>query len=559
MEKCAIYSRSSTQNQDTTSATNVLKQYADQQGYVYTDDDIFEENVSAVKDVIKFELERLKNHVIDKKIDHVLIWEVSRVGRSLKSFVDLSEHLNKNKINLFIYKDKINTLNPDKTINTNANLLLNILASIANNETIITKERTKRGLGASAQKGVFGGLTPYGYNRKDKQLSINDDEAAVVKMIFELFLSGMGTMRVANRLNELKIETRYNKFFKDKLVKYDGFTKSSTDYEWVSGTIYAVLSNSTYVGNRMFNGQPIHLPHLRIIDDETFNRVSEILTTNRIKKDKTTRQRHFYLLDKMDIKCGICGRNYNVRLTKDASTSNYSCLSKRYKKDCGNHTIGIDRLNSSIWSFLRNSSEIERKINKSIEESDIKKEIVKVKDELSAATERNKTILSNGTKLYNLYKTGKMFEEIYTKEFKLLDRDKNRVDMDLSRLDSKLKELQAFEQSQNNLATILKNIKLDPHTMKEYITDIVKSITIFPIDGNSILSDHKQDKMIMVELQLFSNLHPILYVISQRSDKIMQLGKGQYKNGKLLGIEVNSNKIKPFRQLNDLYREKKGV
>ena len=557
MEKCAIYSRVSSEGQSNQSALEILTAYADSQGYIYTKEDIFEEKVSAVKDVVKKELERLKMYVVDNKIDNVIIFEVSRVGRHLFDYVDFQRFLNLHSINMYIYKDRINTLNPDKSPNTNATLLLNILASIANAEAVTTKERTKRGLASSAQKGIFGGLTPFGYNRKDKQLSVNDEEAAVVKMIFELFLSGLGTMRIANKLNELKIQTRYNKFFKDKAVKYDGYTKSSTDYDWVSGTVYAILSNKTYQGNRMFNGQPIHLPHLRIIDDETFNRVSEILTTNRIKKDKTTRQRHFYLLDKMDIKCGVCGRNYNVRLTKDASTSNYSCLSKRYKKNCGNHTIGIDRLNSSIWYFLRNSKDIERKINKSIEESDIKKEIQKVKDELSTAADQQKTILSNGSKLYKLYSTGKIFEEIYTKEFRTIERDKNRVDMEISRLESKLIELQAFEQSQNNLSAILKRIKLDPHTMKEYITDIVKSITIFPIEGVSIFTSHKQDKMIMVELQLFSNLTPIQYVISQRTDKIMPLSKTQYRKGRIVGVDVN--RIKTFRQLEDLYRERKGV
>ena len=70
-----------------------------------------------------------------------------------------------------------------------------------------------------------------GYCLKDGQLTIIPEEAEIVRMIYEDYLSGMGRLAVANKLNDLHVPTvRGGK-------------------EWREGAIYLILRNEKYTGD----------------------------------------------------------------------------------------------------------------------------------------------------------------------------------------------------------------------------------------------------------------------------------------------------------------------
>lgn len=73
--------------------------------------------------------------------------------------------------------------------------------------------------------------TPYGYDFADGTLSINEQEAEVVRDIFRMFLSGMGKQRIAATLNEQQVPRRYG-----------------TD-KWYHFTIDYILRNERYIGD----------------------------------------------------------------------------------------------------------------------------------------------------------------------------------------------------------------------------------------------------------------------------------------------------------------------
>ena len=59
-------------------------------------------------------------------------------------------------------------------------------------------------------------------------------------MIFHLYLKGYGTSKIANKLNQNKILTRYNKVANK--INIGGVEKNQMDFKWVDGTIYSILN-----------------------------------------------------------------------------------------------------------------------------------------------------------------------------------------------------------------------------------------------------------------------------------------------------------------------------
>ena len=68
-------------------------------------------------------------------------------------------------------------------------LTLNVLLSFAQFEREVTAERIRDKIAASKRKGLWmGGMTPLGYEAKDRRLIINEAEAETVRTLFRLYL-----------------------------------------------------------------------------------------------------------------------------------------------------------------------------------------------------------------------------------------------------------------------------------------------------------------------------------------------------------------------------------
>ena len=108
-----------------------------------------------------------------------------------------------------------------------------------------TSKKINSVLQSKRKQGEYLGTAPYGYKKdpENKYHLIIDEEAAkVVKLIFERYLEGYGTMQIADYLSEQKIPipSDYNK-------KKRG-TKSITYGLWAQSTVRFILSNEIYTG-----------------------------------------------------------------------------------------------------------------------------------------------------------------------------------------------------------------------------------------------------------------------------------------------------------------------
>ena len=146
MTKAVIYSRVSSEGnrQDTERQTNELIEYANKMGYELVG--VYEEKVSGFK---KNEDRPIFSKMLDEiekgTIDKVLVWELSRIGRSVIQSLQNIQLLTDKKVSIYIKNFNLETLNDDKTPNSLSMFMVQILFSVANMEAQLTKSRMTSG------------------------------------------------------------------------------------------------------------------------------------------------------------------------------------------------------------------------------------------------------------------------------------------------------------------------------------------------------------------------------------------------------------------------------
>jgi DNA invertase Pin-like site-specific DNA recombinase len=170
MVNAVIYSRVSSvgTRQDTERQTNELTEYAARMGYNLVG--IYEEKISGFK---KLEdrpvLSQMLNDINKLRIDKVLTWELSRIGRNVIQGLSFIEELNSRKVSLFIKNYNLETLYEDKSINPLTMFMVQILASVAAMEAETTKSRFQSGYRNYINNGGKVGRKP-GHTISDEEL-----------------------------------------------------------------------------------------------------------------------------------------------------------------------------------------------------------------------------------------------------------------------------------------------------------------------------------------------------------------------------------------------------
>ncbi len=173
--KVVIYARVSTSSQDYKRQTEELRDYSKKMNYEVKG--IFEEKVSgAKKNVERPELIKMIDFVKTNKIDKVLCWELSRIGRNTIEVLKTIELLNQNCISLFIKNHNIETLNDKCEINPMSNFMIQILTSISEMEKTTIRQRIKSGYDSYRNNGGKVGRKD-GFKKSDNLILEQNKEA----------------------------------------------------------------------------------------------------------------------------------------------------------------------------------------------------------------------------------------------------------------------------------------------------------------------------------------------------------------------------------------------
>ncbi len=150
---------------------------------------------------------RLVADVEKEKFQAVLVWKISRLSRNMLDTLTLLDKFEDYGVKFISYSENFDTGSPI------GRLVVQLMASIAEMERNTLSENVKLGMTQRAREGSWNGGVVFGYDSVNKELVVNEDEAEVVRQIFEMYASGKGLKAIANHLNKAGFHTKHNRHF----------------------------------------------------------------------------------------------------------------------------------------------------------------------------------------------------------------------------------------------------------------------------------------------------------------------------------------------------------
>ena len=377
MKKAVIYARYSSDSQTEQSIDGqlrVCKEYAEKNGYEIVAEYI-DRAMTGTNDN-RPDFQRMIKDSFNKKWEYVLVYKFDRFSRD-KYQSTLHKHtLKQNGVKVISAMENI----PDTPEGI---ILESLLEGMNQYYSAELSQKVKRGLKESRIKGLFtGGPTPYGYNVKDKKVSINEEQANIVReYMFNQYYSGKRIKDIVALLAEKGIKNSYGK-------------------PWTINMVSRVLRNPNYKGCVYADDTCYTNIFPAIVCEEVFDEVNA-----RLKVAKRT-SAHFktdviYLLSGKLI-CGKCGG----LMTGDSGKGKmgkiynyYKCFTKKKNKDlCNKKSISQEYIENIVLlatkEFLNQTNLNELSIcladtyNKSIEKD-------KVLESLNKQLQENNKKLAN--------------------------------------------------------------------------------------------------------------------------------------------------------------------
>lgn len=445
--RVAAYARVSTDKDDQANSFESQKKYFEE--YIANQDDCelveiySDEGITGTMTNNRNGFNRMISDAMSGKIDYIITKEVSRFARNTVDVLKITRELKEIGVGVYFAIDNINTLDSD------GELRLSLMASLAQEESRKTSERVKWGQKRQMEKGVVFGRRMLGYDVKEGKLILIEEEKPIVQLIFHKYLNeGKGTHIIARELKEAGI----------KPLDPDGTSKYKND--WSNTVILRILRNEKYVGDlcqkktytknyldhkkRYNRGEEEmvyikdHHPEIAIISREMWDATQEELKRRSPSDEQKAKHSNRYWASGK-VFCGVCGERFvnKIKKTSAGSSKAWNCLnhvkaSAFRNAECSMSEWASDRSLKNIVLYILNTLVSDTK--------GIKEEIIQ---ELSGMSwvEKEVSVEDIKQKLNHLNKKSsklldlRLEEEISKEEFK---EKKAKIDAEIAELTSNL-------------------------------------------------------------------------------------------------------------------------
>ncbi len=174
----------------------------------YSVEKVFEEKISgAKKNEERKELMAMMSFIKSNRIEKVLTWELSRIGRNAVQVLQVIEMLNEAEISLYIKNYNLETLNSNGTINPLSQFMVQILNSVNEMERQTIVMRLRSGYSAARSKGIRVGRKTGVQIKSDDQFLKENKEAVKllkqgysVRKVMKLTDRSSGTVQKVKKL-----------------------------------------------------------------------------------------------------------------------------------------------------------------------------------------------------------------------------------------------------------------------------------------------------------------------------------------------------------------------
>ncbi|WP_456867106.1 recombinase family protein [Galbibacter sp. BG1] len=489
----AIYVRLSKEDEDSNSISHQQKEgikFAEQNNIdfkIYNEG----EGVSGTNEIEQRPiLSSLMGDINKGNITHVWMRNQNRLERNGIIFFLFTDVAKKNNVKVYFGDNEFNLNNPTDFLHGS------ILSAINSYQAQLQSYQTKKVLANNVSEGKAHGILPYGYiTDENGYMVVDEDEAKVVKQIFELSLNGNGTNKIAEILNSNNIPTRYNKLNKGVITTKNKYTGKITinnkkNVKWAGNTIRNIIINEVYIGKRIFGGKTYNCP--AILSQDYFNKVNMNLKNNRNNTGKKVE--HKYLLKGL-LTCGKCGRNMYGRSRVSGKDNFYMCSSKRIKhENCNNRSINITRLEFFITQLILNNIFLTEKIKNEYKKDDNK--LTDLNNRLEMYENNISNLNNKKNRAIKLTLDGVISEEDIKSTMSQLNSD---IEAEKIKIKDTKKVINNINDSNNIIASIEKDIsftdKLTFQEKKEILNKYIDRIIV-------ISDDNKKEYMINIQFKM---------------------------------------------------------
>jgi len=496
-KKVCAYCRVSTDNEDQqTSYKSQIEHYSEQIKNtpnckfvgIYAD-----EGISGTQIKNRIEFQRMIDDALNGKIDIIIAKSISRFARNTMDTLKYCRMLREHNVDVYFEKENIHTLEMD------SEMFLTLYSAFAQAESESTSMNVKLGVRAKMKRGeIINGSTCYGFdwNKETKELEINEEQAEIVRKVFNWYIDGLGTRKIARKLNDLGIP-------------------SCKGTKWCQSAIRRIISQEKYTGDLLQQKYYVTDPlthkevtnkgekekyyikdhHKPIVSREIWNKANEIAKSRFQKFVDTDRPyigqyKALYSFSNK-IECCSCHQTF-VRRTgnkkKDGTQNIYwactsrqektsLCRNSRFLRDNVLEEIFIQIYNSIVSNKHKTKDKLLNAIKDVVNNTDYKVKIGKLNSEKIELEKR----LSN---LIDMKLDDYANKSVYTTK-------ENEINLKITKIVNQIAEYRSLEQENKQISSKLSEIEKVlnvPKILKEFdretFDNIVDKIIVGEVDEN---------------------------------------------------------------------------
>lgn len=375
--------------------------------------------------------QRMINDSVHHAFQGVLVYQLDRFARNRYDSAIYKARLKKNGVRVMSAKENI-------ADDASGILVEGVLESMAEYYSVELSQKIHRGMEINAKKCLSNGSNPgLGFKvDKDRRFYVDEKEAAIVREVFERYSYGETATSIIEDLNDRNIQTsRGNPFNKNSL--------------------HRMFRNKRYIGTYIYKNTEIAGGMPRIIDDELFYRVQDVLARNKVAPGRTRGKKEYLLTTKLF--CGHCGEMMTgyTGTGKSGMQYHYYICNGRKEKRCNKKLVPKKAIEESVIKIclsLLTEERIDQITDRLLIASQRKDEVISIK-RIKAAIEDADRAIEN---LWIALEHGQSVEMI-TK--RIDQRNKEKADLEEQLAKEELK-FEGFDYTQ--IKAYLQHIKKLP-------------------------------------------------------------------------------------------------
>ena len=424
--------------------------------------------------------------------DFIITKEISRFARNTLDSISFTRELLNAGVGVFFQNDNINTLDED------SELRLTIMSGIAQDELRKLSSRVKFGHAQAIKKNVvLGNNRIFGYLKDKGRLVIDEDEAPMVRELFELYATGEYSMK--------QIE---NLFWEKGYRNHNGKKIAHTT---MSGMISNPKYKGYYVGNKvkvidLFTKKQKFLPPEEwvmfkdetgeivpaIVDEELWEQANKVLQKR--SEDVKGRQgicNHANLLTGK-LFCTDCGTAYYRRESVDRSgkkNSKWVCSGKikNGADSCGSFPIYEEELKPLLFEvFSETETDAEALIEEYIEMYKSIGEGADTAQQIAALRQQIELAQKKKSKLLGYNAMGQLSDRDFLSMNKECDQEIDAAERQIYDLEQQQLSKAEFKKHIDTIRRVLREAKRDAAQgiiNKEFVDRYIDKIFVTPEDG----------------------------------------------------------------------------